>query len=80
MTYDPVDKKIWLGDVGEWTIEEINIIEKKGNYGWPIWEGDLPGTKVGNIVLNEGDLTFPFYQYTHDEGQAIMGGVRLSRK
>ena len=74
MTYDQVNDEIWLGDVGESRREEINLITKKANYGWPIWEGSLPGDKAGNVLLNEGDIAFPVYSYTHTEGQAIIGG------
>ncbi len=74
MTYDAVEDKIWIGEVGEYQREEVNILKKKANYGWPIWEGDLPGDKVGSTVLTDGDLTFPTYAYSHAEGQAIIGG------
>ncbi|MBX2818720.1 MAG: PQQ-dependent sugar dehydrogenase [Rhodothermaceae bacterium] len=74
MTYDSLENQIWIGDVGEYKREEINILTKKANYGWPIWEGDVPGDKVGTTVLTEGDLTFPLYAYSHAEGQAIIGG------
>ena len=74
MTYDAVEDEIWIGEVGEYQREEINVLKKKANYGWPIWEGSIPGDKVGNTVLTEGELTFPLFEYTHAEGQAVIGG------
>ena len=74
MTYDEVDGKIWIGEVGEWQREQVLILEEKANYGWPVWEGTEPGDKVGNVVLTEGNLTFPIYEYPHSVGQAIIGG------
>lgn len=38
-SFDQETGDIWLGDVGESTIEEINVIESGNNYGWPIMEG-----------------------------------------
>jgi len=47
MTRDPVTGRIWLGDIGQSTREEINIIEKGANYQWPYREG----TAVGHIGM-----------------------------
>ncbi|MEL6675239.1 MAG: LamG-like jellyroll fold domain-containing protein [Bacteroidota bacterium] len=41
MTYDPVEDRIWEGEVGWNTREEVNIIEKGKNYQWPRFEGNL---------------------------------------
>ena len=74
MTYDNVEDEIWIGEVGEGRREQILHLVKKANYGWPVWEGTLPGDKIGNVVLTEGDLTFPIYEYSHLDGQAVIGG------
>lgn len=39
MTIDPITHRIWAGEVGFQTYEEINLIEKGKNYGWPKYEG-----------------------------------------
>ena len=41
MSFDPVTGTLWTGDVGELSREEIDIVEKGKNYGWPIMEGTL---------------------------------------
>src|SRR6185295_109321 len=36
---DPVTGELFCGDVGESSYEEVNLIEKGKNYGWPYREG-----------------------------------------
>jgi glucose/arabinose dehydrogenase len=40
-SFDRKSGKIYTGDVGEVTREEVNLIKKGGNYGWPFMEGEL---------------------------------------
>ncbi|MBX9895250.1 MAG: PQQ-dependent sugar dehydrogenase [Nitrosomonas sp.] len=69
-----------LADVGQNAIEEINLIQSGGNYGWGLKEGsfrfDPNGTDAG-FVTNDaisGDFKDPVVQYDHDEGTAVIGG------
>ncbi len=41
MTYDAVTGRIWQGDIGQNTREEINLIERGGNYQWNYREGSV---------------------------------------
>ena len=53
-------------------LEEIDIVESGKNYGWNIMEGTLcfnPSTEC-----NQTGLTLPVWNYTHIEGNAIIGG------
>ncbi|MEW6362458.1 MAG: PQQ-dependent sugar dehydrogenase [Pyrinomonadaceae bacterium] len=34
-------RQLWVGDVGQNTIEEVDIITLGGNYGWRVYEGSL---------------------------------------
>lgn len=68
-------------DIGEANIEEINIIENGGDYGWPNREGiyginTLEDLKtVYKLSETEKDLyKDPFAQYDHEDGNAISGG------
>lgn len=36
---DPMTGSVWAGDVGDSSVEEIDIVEKGKNYGWPFFEG-----------------------------------------
>src|SRR5439155_7151293 len=39
MSFDSATGTLYCGDVGQAAREEINIVIKGGNYGWPIREG-----------------------------------------
>ncbi len=73
MTYDPIAKRIWLGDVGESSIEEINLIERGGNYQWRYREGTIAGPDT-RPVQPLGVEKAPIHQYSHREGSAVIGG------
>lgn len=73
MTYDPIDKRIWLGDVGESLREEINLVEKGANYQWRYKEGTLDG-RVARPDRPIGEERPPIYEYTHADGVAVIGG------
>ncbi|HMO66313.1 MAG TPA: PQQ-dependent sugar dehydrogenase, partial [Verrucomicrobiota bacterium] len=42
MAFDAPTGRLFVGDVGGSRVEEINLVERGGNYGWPYLEGDLP--------------------------------------
>lgn len=70
--FDPVSGLLWLGDVGNLTIEEIDVVRAGGNYGWPHCEGTLPPgcEQPGNVP--------PIFEYPHSGpgalGVSIIGG------
>lgn len=53
-----------VGDVGEATWEEVDIVEKGGNYGWPNAEGSCTGCPYIN----------PAFSYNHNGGSASITG------
>ncbi len=64
--------RIWVGDVGEEDWEEVNVVVKGGNYGWPIVEG--PECYRPAINCETEGLIPPVYYYGHDVGRSITGG------
>lgn len=71
---DKVTGEMWTADVGQDTYEEIDLVEKGRNYGWPLMEG--PVCYGGPCDPVASDLVLPFYSYTHAEGVAVIGGYR----
>jgi glucose/arabinose dehydrogenase len=71
MSFDQQTGELWLGDVGQSSLEEIDRIVKGGNYGWDCREGDQSFDPDPNC-------TPPFVEpeVVHDrsEAQAITGG------
>ncbi len=63
---------IWVADVGEDTWEEIDFVEKGGNYGWPIVEGPVCYNPPENCS-NE-NLKPPVHAYSHEVGVSVTGG------
>ena len=66
--------KFWLADVGQDAWEEIDNIEKGGNYGWSYMEG------VGKFVVRQeeapegSEFIAPVHVYTRRKGISVTGG------
>lgn len=72
ISFDVQTGLLWAGDVGQGKIEEIDVIEKGGNYGWNLLEGT--DCFLGN-GCNTPDLAPPVFEYTHDKGDlSVTGG------
>ncbi len=71
-SFDRITGRLYLGDVGQERIEEVNIIEKGKNYGWKVLEGNLCYDPLENC--NTKGFEQPIYSYGHDIGISIIGG------
>jgi glucose/arabinose dehydrogenase len=85
-SFDSRSGALYVGDVGQNDIEEVDVVVRGGNYGWNFKEGTLffhiNGTNVGTAsrqpdparMIPPG-LIDPIAQYdTHHEGHSVIGG------
>lgn len=83
-SFDASTGDLYLVDVGQNDIEELNIVTNGGNYGWRIKEGSFlfepngtdPGYVTGQQTLP--GLIDPIAEYDHDEGRSIIGGFKYN--
>jgi glucose/arabinose dehydrogenase len=73
-SFDRETDDLWIGDVGQDDIEEIDVVPAGSidgaNGGWPIFEG--------NAEFDGGDpppgYVPPVYTYDHGDGISVVGG------
>jgi glucose/arabinose dehydrogenase len=81
-SFDRLTGDLYVGDVGQNDIEEVDIVVAGGNYGWNHKEGSfhfIPnGADLGYVTDRPqdapGDLIDPIAEYDHADGIAIIGG------
>jgi len=76
-SFDRITGDLWIGDVGQNTMEEIDFVSAPDlgglyNFGWNVYEGsaifeDKPLTPGGTLVE-------PLTEYEHDLGCSVTGG------
>jgi len=69
--------QLFAADVGQGEWEEVNIIEKGGNYGWRILEGNraFDPALLDTLGLSLADLKPPIHDYPHGPlGISVIGG------
>lgn len=72
MAFDKPSGDFWIADVGQGVWEEINLIERGGNYGWSLAEGHHPFKPVAEP---KDKLVGPIWEYHHELGKSITGGA-----
>ena len=77
---EPGKPRLFVADVGQATMEEVDIVEAGENYGWPIREGKTCfnsqdwSRPLESCPTNQ--LTEPILSYAHEgDLSAIIGGV-----
>jgi len=74
-SFDGETGKLWVGDVGSAEFEEVDVVEKGGNYQYPYFEGDhRTEAEIPKKLI--GQDSPPFFTYRHDAFErAIIGGM-----
>ena len=71
-SFDVPSGRLFVADVGQDKFEEIDILQKGGNFGWNIMEG-LHCFKPSS-GCNMTGLILPITEYDHSQGDAVIGG------
>ena len=71
-SFDPHTGLIFGGDVGQDREEEIDIVKKGSNYGWPVMEGNSVYQK--SYQKNDSAFVPPINTYNHKTGICVIGG------
>jgi len=77
-SFDPTNGDLWIGDVGQGEVEEINRAagtDAELNYGWRCYEGSQPFNTAG--CPDPSFLTFPIAEYSSGSGSgncSVTGG------
>lgn len=81
-SFDSATGDLYLADVGQHDIEEVNLVVSGGDYGWNYKEGTFDFIPNGNSngyvtdipQASPGGFIDPITQYDHDDGIAVIGG------
>ncbi len=78
MSFDAATGELYCGDVGSEVSEELDLVVKGGNYGWPFYEGLARSTAFRSAPAGLEPLA-PVAVYgrgrADEQGYAIVGGV-----
>ena len=79
-SFDAPTRRLWIGEVGQWRVEQIEVAARGTNHEWSFREGSLPfttswlhGTAPDPLL---GIRTPPFFEYRHrDQNYCVIGGM-----
>jgi uncharacterized repeat protein (TIGR03806 family) len=75
-SFDSATGDLWVGDVGQNQFEEVDRLQRGGNYGWNCREGTHPytdSTPAASCATTTGFVE-PVIDYNHSQGVSITGG------
>jgi hypothetical protein len=86
--WDPATGRLFVTDIGQNTVEEVNVVTRGANLGWNDWEGSFRYAGRAGVALaspRSGDgVTFPVAEYDHADpllgSRAASTGVIVYRR
>lgn len=79
---DAMTQRVWVGDVGQNLLEEIDLIVAGANYGWDCREGTSDVSDANDsaacTTLVDSDFTPPVHEYDRSQGRSVTGGYVYS--
>lgn len=78
-SFDSATGALYVGDVGQNNVEEVDQVTSGQNYGWATKEGTFlfhrsDGTVGANSPGSPAGLVDPLWEYDHTAGTAVIGG------
>jgi len=73
MAFDRGTGRLWVGDVGQGTLEEIDIVTRGANLGWRVYEGTRSNENPGGLPPSA--FTGPVTEYGRSVGTSVTGGT-----
>jgi glucose/arabinose dehydrogenase len=70
-SFDKANGTLFVGDVGESSFEEVDIVIVGGDYGWNVMEGK---SCFNASSCNMSGLTPPIFDYPRSDGTTVIGG------
>lgn len=74
MTMDRQTGIMYIGEIGSNKHEEINIVKKGKNYGWPVWEGAQAHNRCTNQLYPGTQHELPLTAFPRSVANSITGG------
>lgn len=75
LAFGPRTGALWVADVGAGYQEEVSIVTKGADMGWPLFEGSLCRRVLPSGCSEVTGTTPPIVTYDHAHGCAVIGGA-----
>lgn len=72
-SFDRQTGALWVGDVGQVQREEIDLVRRGDNMGWPLYEGSLAHLDPSFVPATPP--VPPVYDYPRSQGTTVVGGI-----